>query len=424
MSAKELQNDLSIITRHIEKDVPDPFYACPKSAYDSVKKKVYAELKDSMTSIQFYRTVYPLIQILNNSSFTIKPNEKILNLFKKDSLLFFPFKVLIQGNRLFVLSNLSSDKTIQKGNEIIAINGLSIKTIINKLRSCNFKSRGQEGFFERRYESSFYKWLYLIWGYNGRFSIKVLNHKETTVEGVPEKMVYVSSYPKDRKFYSFKILHKYPYKIGYIKVASLVLDKYPRKDSLDDFLQKTFKKIENDSIKKLVIDIRNNPGGNSNLGRSILNYITAKPLELIIGKKFFKNGKLITKMINVNKSENIKNRFLGKTILLINEMTYGAAQMMAAAFQYHHLGKIVGSAGVGTLYEIGSQQKIVLPNSDCTFYYPTKGFLLPGYEKNKKVSFVSDYQVYPTLQDRLYKKDTVLNFALGLLEKRDNPNMY
>ena len=57
--------------------------------------------------------------------------------------------------------------------------------------------------------------------------------------------------------------------IGYIKFIDFVIDKNEFKQQLNEL----FKKISNDSITDLIIDIRNNPGGNSELTDILTSYI-------------------------------------------------------------------------------------------------------------------------------------------------------
>ena len=109
--------DFDSLTEHIEKKVPHPFYASSQSAYDSVKNAVLKKLNSNMSVIQFYRTVYPLIQILNDAHFSIYLNDNSNK--SADSVLYFPFKVLIDSNRLFIRKNLSHETTIPQGADFL-----------------------------------------------------------------------------------------------------------------------------------------------------------------------------------------------------------------------------------------------------------------------------------------------------------------
>lgn len=184
IAPEELREDFDTLTRHIEKDVPDPFYSSSKTAYDSVKREVMAALNGSMTAMQFYRTVYPLIQILNDAHFAFIPGENSSKESANHPRLFFPFKVAIRNDQLFVLDNYSTDTAIEKGDEIISINRDPVRNIIEKMRSCNFKDSSGENFFERQYGDYFYEFLFRLWDYKDQFTITFSDKRTTTVRGV------------------------------------------------------------------------------------------------------------------------------------------------------------------------------------------------------------------------------------------------
>lgn len=421
LSPKQLQEDFYVITSHIEKEVPNPYYSCPKARYDALKSEIYAQLEDSMTSIQFYRTVYPLIRTLNDAHFSIKPSDAVLQQSEADSLLFFPFKVQILGDQLFVIENCSADSTAMPGEEIITINGQPVKNMIERLRSCPAENPGEEKFFEGYYSPAFYWWLFILWGYQGHFSLQFRDKRRITVRGVPEAVVFGSSYPKDRKCYSFKILSGYTETIGYINITTLIWDKASRRDSLALFLKETFQTIKRDSIQNLIIDIRNNGGGSSVLAKDIFDYITDDSLKTAIGADYFQNGKRVRNLQHSwYKPKQVDCKFSGQTILLTNAMTYSSAHMLAVAFHHYHMGVIVGQCSAESLYITGEVRRLVLPHTGCTLYYPTANFLLPGYKENKKAHLLPDYQVYPSLADLLHKKDTLLNFGAHLFDKLEN----
>ncbi len=52
-----------------------------------------------------------------------------------------------------------------------------------------------------------------------------------------------------------------------------------RSEKFNLFLEETFRKIKEEEIEHLIIDIRNNSGGNSTLGDALLDYLTDKTSE-------------------------------------------------------------------------------------------------------------------------------------------------
>lgn len=412
LSLSQVNEDFKALTMHIEKDVPHPYYTCPKNSYDSVKRIVMNKLRDSMSVFELYRIIYPLVQILNDSHFSIllpkSSNEP-------DTTLYFPFKVILKNNQLVVFKNLSSNTAIKCGDEIISIDGVLVKSIIEKIRSCKFKSMNEENFFEQTIFFTFPPRLYAVFGFNTNFSVQTEKGTFNLTGVRKEKLLEENKIPDS--FYTFKILTEGMSKTGYLKITSLVWNKKEQRSVLDSFLKTSFKKLKEDSVQHLIIDIRNDVGGSSVFGKDIFDYITDKPYTFAWGEEFYKNGKIVRDNDTVlHIPSKPEYKFTGETILLTNVLTYSSAHMLAVGFSYYHLGKTVGQMSSEPLFITGEVQSFTLPNSKCLFYYPSSNFILPGFEENKKDYFIPDYEIYPDFKDQLNNKDTLLNFAVKLFK--------
>lgn len=413
LSLSQVKEDFKALTEHIKKEVPHPYYGCPQESYDSVKRIVAGELKDSMSISDVYRIFYPLVQILNDAHFSIHLSD---NYKDPDGTLYFPFKVIINNNQLFIDKNLSSNTDIKSGEEVISINDVPAKNIINKIRSGNIKTENEENFFERWNESVFSLRLNSLFGSRTSFSIQTKDQKIVDLPGVTEAKLAEPTKNND-SIYVFKIINDGTKNTGYIRIGSLIWDDEhsEQRNILDSFLKTSFKRIKENSIQHLIIDIRNNLGGSSVLARNILDNITDSSYTLAWGEDDFKNGKIIREYDStLHHPAKSDYKFVGQTILLTNVLTYSSAHMMAVGFKYYRLGKTVGQISSEPLFITGEVNKFSLPHSQCLIYYPISNFILPGFEENRKSYFVPDYQVYPNLKDQLSKKDTMLNFALKL----------
>lgn len=410
LTLSQVEKDFKALTGHIERDVPYPYYSCPKKSYDSVKRIIAATLHDSMSVSEIYKTFYPLVQILNDAHFSI---HLPVNYEEPDNILYFPLRIILKNNRLYVRKNLSNNTNIESGDEIISINRMPVKSIIEKLRSCNFKSANEENFFENWNEDVFSSRVNTLFGFNTKFSIQT---KKGTfnLKGVKEAMLSEKNKSAD-SLYTFKILSENINKIGYLKIASLAWNKPEQRNILDSFLKSSFKKIEENSLQHLIIDIRDDPGGSSGFGKDIFDYITNKPYTFAWSEDYFKNGKLVRDYdTTLYVPAKLQYKFYGETILLTNVLTYSSAHMLAVGFKYYHLGTTVGQMSSEPLFISGEVQSFTLPNSKCLFYCPSSNFILPGFEENKKNFFIPDYEIYPDVRNQLNNTDTLLNFAVKL----------
>ncbi|TYQ15319.1 UNVERIFIED_CONTAM: carboxyl-terminal processing protease [Acetivibrio alkalicellulosi] len=120
--------------------------------------------------------------------------------------------------------------------------------------------------------------------------------------------------------------------IGYIKLEVF-------NSNTSDFISKALKEMDNNNIKKIILDLRDNPGGEVNQA-------------VAVARKFVPKG-LITRL--EFKSEGLVNHeyksYLAQTkynvVVLVNEMSASAAEILAGAIQDTEAGVLVGTKTFG-----------------------------------------------------------------------------
>jgi carboxyl-terminal processing protease len=149
--------------------------------------------------------------------------------------------------------------------------------------------------------------------------------------------------------------------IGYIRIANFEL-----KTAAE--LEEAIGRLGGDSLKGLVIDLRNNPGGvvESALRMASLFLPAGTPIMTARGRN--KKEETVT-------APEGSGRFRFPLVLLINEKTASAAEIVAASLQDHGRAKIVGTRSYGkglvqTVYPLSQQSGMALT---VAFYYSPKG---------------------------------------------------
>jgi carboxyl-terminal processing protease len=136
-----------------------------------------------------------------------------------------------------------------------------------------------------------------------------------------------------------------PDKVGYIRLSSFM------GQSAEDFAA-ALAKLEKDGVERLIIDVRNNPGGLLNAAAEIAGHFVPK-------------GKVVVSTDGRYKSKNMSfysegnGRWKKPTVVLINGGSASASEILAGALQDYGLAVIVGTKSFGK----GSVQTI-LPLSD------------------------------------------------------------
>lgn len=399
LTKEEIESDFIQLTKIIETKVPAPFYNCSRAKYDSVKKSISFSIPDSAKLKEVYRRFYPLVQVLNDAHFSLHLPDGYFS----DSTKYFPFKVVIQGYKIFVKDNLSTDNRIEKGKEIIRINSIPVKDIIAMIYSCNHNSANERLFFEKWNEGVFYKKLATLFDMKGPFSIELATGQSFRVNGVEAHFLKDTVKTKES---SFKILGN---KIGYLKIPSLAWDTPERREDFAKKVDSSFNLFRANKIHDLIIDIRGNMGGSTILAKEVLDYIYFKPYTLGNGQVLIENGiKKEDKNTSFHVPAQHSNRFTGNTILLNDVLTYSSGHMMQVGFQYYKMGQTIGEISSEPLFITGEVSSVFLKNSNLKFYFATSNFILPGFKKDEKRYYIPDITYMPDLAERLEGQDVLL----------------
>lgn len=159
--------------------------------------------------------------------------------------------------------------------------------------------------------------------------------------------------------------------------------------------------------KKLIIDLRNNPGG----------YLSS---AVDISSWFLKEGQVIVSEESPNESENRTFTARGhqmtgtyKVAILVNEGSASASEIMAGALQEHGVAKLVGKKTFGK----GSVQELVEMNDGTALKITIAKWLTPNGKSISDEGLKPDYEVeFDVEKYQKSKVDTQLEKAIEILK--------
>ncbi|HKK63481.1 MAG TPA: S41 family peptidase [Bacteroidales bacterium] len=208
---------------------------------------------------------------------------------------------------------------------------------------------------------------------------------------------------------NYEILHE---GTGYIYIKDFVMDKNDFREKLESI----FKQIQQDSITNLIIDIRDNPGGNSELADILTSYVYDKPYKanskILIKRseqyyaylrgyfswwfrpflRFIKQtddykktpiGEIYADVKGNKNPVKTAYHFNGKKYLLINSNTFSTALGFATVFRDYDIGKIIGEPTKSEVNEFGDIYPFDLPNSRLWVWCSAKRYIRPSGEMTK-----------------------------------------
>jgi carboxyl-terminal processing protease len=173
-----------------------------------------------------------------------------------------------------------------------------------------------------------------------------------------------------------------------------------------DLFNTAIKEFKDSKSNKLLIDLRGNPGGYLDSAVSMASWFLPSGKTVVI--EDYKNNK--KQKIYRSEGSNIFNDKL-KFVILIDNGSASASEILAGAMQDYGLAKIVGEQSYGK----GSVQEIVNITPDTILKITVAKWLTPKGTSISEKGLTPDYEVKFTKEDEINKKDPQMDKAIELL---------
>jgi len=460
LSVKQLEEDFRILVNTFQKAHPGFYRHTSPETMQSRILAIRAQLDRPMSDIAFFRKLLPFIGGVECGHTNARP-PKTFRGFLLEKAKIFPFDLQFIDQRAFVGKNLSGDETIPKGSEILKINGDPLETIVKRL----LPGFGTDGYNQTSKYAMLTDlfWLHYFERYRHSQTFKVVfkpypdgKLQTVSLKGISaEKIIQYRRERRNPETFDFKVL---PGKDTAILTIRHFLD-----PTTPAFLKETFAEIAKLNLGNLIIDIRNNGGGEDLYNAELFNYLMARPYRFYrsrqsVAKNFSDLAHVSYKLDNFFSYENLAtdrkdtlkkqlslgellarenanypvfgiqkpypNAFKGDVYLLFNGGSISSGGEIPALM--HHLGRgtLIGEEPNGAYDGVtaGILTELTLPHSKIRIGLPLIAYfnaVLPGIYPHRGVQ--PHFPVQPAVADMVAGKDTVLQFTLDLIEARMSP---
>ncbi len=458
-SISSLQQDFKIFRGALEESHAGIYWYRTKSEMDDAFDYAYKSLDHEMTELEFYRIIAPLISKIGCGHTWIATTESTQEkIWERGKVL--PLKLKFLDRKAYCLQNNSHDSTsIHLGDEILSINNYSIDSL---LKVSNKFSSG-DGFIEvgkrRILDNAFNQFFTLYLGQPDEYRIKAKGNdgevKEIVIE--PLTLKEIDSISQRRSEKAKKIQEKNIDLSFFDNNSSAVLrirefDDWKigrKKIDFKDELKKCFQKIDSSRRQNLIIDLRDNDGGNEKYGLLLFSYLTDKPFigykqidfrtthfkfrrynttswfEYMAFKKLMKHKKIndTTYLLTSDKATRVHeasiNSFKGKTYILINRGSFSTTSDFTAMVHSNSLAKFVGEETGGSYSGCSGNYVflVTLPNTKVKFNVPAARYQTNvTLNNNFGRGTIPDYEIKYSIDDIIKSIDKEMDTVLTLIK--------
>ena len=437
LSPKEMKEDLDTLFSAICEIHPNPYFNISKQKFDILKIKAYNKINSSMSVKDFWKLTAPIVANIGDGHTNLQtPSREWLYQICSNRNIVFPLELHIIKDSTFVRKNFS-DSPIKNGNYIVSINGIHTKKIINDF--IPYISGGLKHFKIAIIEKYFPKMLYVIYGFKSPFKVEIKDSKgkikKYTLEGV-DKNTY------DKMIFNLLDHNLHFEEIPKLKASIIRFNSFLNRKEFDKFLENSFTKIKEKKYRYLIIDLRNNGGGNSDVAIDLLDYLINKPYQYFGGvrekiskytlknvQKDFQNKEFtidsiytFERIFIVKLSKN-PLRFKGKIFVIISNYTFSEATCFSAVIKDYGVGMLIGEETGGIPTNYGYSWPVNLFNSHLTLNVSWWYLIRPnGDTTYTHKGIMPDIPVKTTAED-LYKDiDPVMEKVKEIIYKDLNKN--
>lgn len=461
-SKSVLITDFDLLVNSLKEAHTGLYWYATEQQFDSIVQHQKLELKDSLNGIDFYNIVAPIVAFAKEDHCDISLPAEV-KAFLREKTTYLPIAIRYLQQQTYIINNPKEEEET-KGWILKELNGVAIEVIFSAI----FKTFASDGYIE----SSKYRWLEdhrfsylygLTFGFQDTYQLTIKHPTNGQLKMLEISAVdYLQWRGKTRAFNkekrAFEDTHPAIFELLDDSTATLTINTFDNgsfkenKMNFEQFVSESFEQINQSQIKNLIIDIRENGGGNEGNEDYLFSYLTDEPyrkykyvecsaytysfleytdwsggfkrqlLKWMLKREHYttSDGRIIRKKKR-QKTEPLKeNPFTKNVYILTSGWTYSGPAEFASLMKQHTDAVFIGEEVGGGYYgnTSGWGLELMLPHTKVVVDIPILKFALDvdGVEFGRGV--IPDYPIQPTIDEFLNGYDAEMEFAKELIAKK------
>lgn len=456
LTPTQLRNDFRALYDGLQRAHINLFANRPKAEFDRLFEDTLAALDHPMTTTEAQITFQLFVAEGRVAHARIDAPMDAFGAFREGGGKVFPFGVRLAEGRVFVAENLSGLPDIAPGDEIVAINGQAADQWVRQLRRhiSADSDRLADAILEPQFTVVLWLELGAIDAFQAQFRTRAGRQLHLTVPARTRTEMRAAAghatadLEIDPTTREARIL---PGAIAYLR-PGVFINVVEGEDVFDAtafhaFIDGAFERFIAEGATTLLIDLRDNPGGDNSFSDHMVAWFADRPFRFSSDFRVRVSPEAVAanaaRLVNAPVDGVSRQyaeayalaspgdiihfpipmaqpragaRFTGSVFVLVNRRSFSNAVSVAAIVQDYHFGSILGepTADLATTY--GAMETFTLPNSGIVVGFPKAHIIRPsGDERVQGVT--PDFPIVtPLIQPA---SDPVLQRALAYLEEAD-----
>ena len=415
-----LLGDLAFLKEKLQKNHPNLYLYTEKKQIDQLFDSLAAAIRQPMTEQEFYHHLTIISSVIKDGHTIILPPSKFITYHNANSQ-FLPYKIRVVQGKLFVEMVCTADKRIPEGAEIVSINQVAASEILQQLMERQIRDGWNETYPRWILDQYFREYYSFHFGHPDTFDIQFRVGsvvKQLTIQALRKDSIHYyrqAAYPgnSNEKRPGQGIVFAEDIESGsaWLQVKDFHHDVL-RDDYKQDFrseIRKAFQRLKENKLKNLVLDLRDNQGGDIEYGVYLLSYLMKEPFSVVDGYFKIKSSEEALERTggpSLGQHPPVADHFEGTLYVLINGGSFSNSGIVSATLRKHQRAVFIGEeTGGNNKVLAGDAKDFTLPHSGIYVEIPTRQYLLDSQAPLSGHGTVPDFEILPTIEDWIHNRD-------------------
>ena len=427
-SVQQLSDDLRFYQSKLEQYHPDLYLYQPKEKIDGFFDSLLRSIDAPMGEAGFYRKVTLTSNLVRDGHTLILPSDSFVAEHNAKSR-FLPLQIGLHKGQLYVKMNYTPSMMIEDGTIIDSINGIASAEIIAELLNRQVRDGNHLSYAYWILDTYFREYYSYVFGHPETYDIAYTKNsisQHLRLEALYKDSIYQyrkNNYPavyaEDVRSKGIYLNYDSSRSTAVLVIKDFHSDilKSEYNQNFSQTIQSIFHFIDSLPPRNLVLDLRDNQGGDVENGVLLLSYLINRPFKVVQEYNRVKHGKYVRcGGPSPGFHQPNKIQFKGQMYVLINGGSFSNSVIVSACLKANTNAVFVGTESGGNPNVLaGYAKELELPNTKIRVEIPTKQFIMTSLMSNDGRGVIPTYEIDNTIDDILHQRDGQLEFVMRLI---------